>query len=54
MIVLDNAIVYTADDEDPKCDRCDNCVGDFDCSGLCGSQHGWYGYCRVELKDKET
>ena len=39
MFIKGNSIVYNADDEDPKCDRCDEYCGDFDCSGNCGPEH---------------
>lgn len=40
--------VYTADDEEPKCGRCDYFAGGFDCDNLCGAKHGWNGYTRTE------
>lgn len=40
---------YTADDEEPKCGRCDYFSDGFDCCGSCGAEHGWYGYKRTEL-----
>lgn len=42
-------ITYTADDEDPKCDRCDN--ADMSCRWCeqnCGPKHGWATYFRTE------
>lgn len=39
---------YTADDENPDCIRCDHCCDDYNCSDLCGPEHGWYGYMRTE------
>ena len=48
--------VFTADDEEPDCGRCDNCDGSLrNCVKLCGPDHGWYGYQRTEseeLKDE--
>lgn len=33
--------IYTADDEEPDCGRCDNCDGSIlDCSKFCGPEHG--------------
>jgi hypothetical protein len=46
-------IIYTADDEEPKCGRCDHFSGDFDCCGSCGAKHGWYGYTRTKLEKIE-
>ena len=46
---MNKHITYTADDEEPKCGRCDYFSGGFDCCGLCGAEHGWYGYSRTEL-----
>ena len=42
-------LVFTADDEDPKCGRCDN-QDDACCAEYCGPEHGWYGYQRTEYK----
>ena len=42
-------VTYTADDEDPKCDRCDN--ADMPCKYCmehCGAEHAWLGYSRTE------
>lgn len=45
-------LVYlNADDEEPKCIRCSNCLG-FDCEEYCGAEHGWGGYERIV--DRET
>lgn len=41
--------IYTADDEEPKCGRCDYFSDGFDCCGSCGPEHCWYGYTRTEL-----
>lgn len=41
--------IYTADNEEPKCGRCDYFGGGFDCCGKCGAEHGWNGYKRTEL-----
>ena len=43
-----NVFKLTADDEEPKCNRCDHFCGDFDCESQCGAVHGWYGYQRME------
>lgn len=42
---------FTADDEEPKCGKCDYFSGGFDCIGKCGAEHGWYGYLRTERKE---
>lgn len=43
-------VVYTADEEDPDCGRCDNiCESDKLCASICGPEHGWNGYCRTEM-----
>ena len=39
--------VYTADDEAPKCMRCDNLLDDEKCD-QCGPQNWWYYYKRTE------
>lgn len=45
-----NKIIYTADDEEPRCGRCDNvCDGNDElCAERCGAEHGWGGYSRTE------
>ena len=46
--------VYTADDEEPDCGRCDNCDTDAEdfCAQSCGPEHGWYGYRRTEWDEQ--
>lgn len=40
--------VYTANDEEPKCGRCDNiCESDELCIKRCGPEHCWGGYIRT-------
>lgn len=39
--------VYTADHEEPKCERCDN-MESLDCSELCGAENFWNLYQRTE------
>lgn len=41
--------IYTADDEEPKCNCCDHICDDFACNKLCGPEHFWNGYERTEL-----
>jgi len=53
MIERGNLIIYTADDEEPKCVECDYFVDGFDCDGSCGAEHGWYGYNRTERCEHE-
>lgn len=41
--------IYTADDEEPKCERCDFMDAPHTlCTGNCGAEHGWNGYQRTE------
>ena len=43
-------IIYTVDDEEADCNRCDHCYGeDYYCIKLCGAEHGWNGYERIEI-----
>lgn len=43
----------TANDEEPKCNRCDNLDHPYEfCIKYCGSEHFWNGYCRTK-KEKE-
>ena len=51
---MENKRIYTADEEEPDCGRCDNCDGSMlDCSKFCGPEHGWYGYQRTEYVEDE-
>lgn len=51
---MSEVIYLNADDEEPDCGRCIHFVDNFDCSGSCGPEHGWYGYEREVLeKDEE-
>lgn len=46
--------IYTAEDEPPKCIRCDNVIASDElCEKSCGSEHGWAGYVRVAIEGKE-
>jgi hypothetical protein len=41
--------IYTADDEEPNCNRCDNIMESIPwCGRNCGAEHGWNGYQRTE------
>ena len=43
-------IIYTADDEEPDCGRCDHvCDSDNLCMDYCGPEHGWARYVRTDL-----
>ena len=44
----DLVFVYTADEEEPDCCRCDNCCRDCDCCEQCGPEYGWANYKRTE------
>ena len=46
---MKDKLVFTADDEEPKCIRCDN-RDDPLCFKYCGPEHGWYGYQRTEYQ----
>ena len=40
---------YTADDEYADCMKCRHCCDNPDaCSKLCGAEHGWHAYERLE------
>lgn len=46
---VDKKIVYTADDEEPDCGRCDHVVdNDKWCMEHCGGANSWNGYERTE------
>ena len=41
--------IYTADDEEPECERCDFMDAPYTlCTANCGAEHGWNGYQRTE------
>ena len=52
-ISMGNLRIYTADDEEPDCNRCDHCCDDFLCVKQCGAEHGWRGYERIEIEESE-
>ncbi len=45
---LEEKKVYTADDEEPKCMRCDHCCGSDKICEKCGAEHWWANYRRTE------
>lgn len=46
---MNEKVIHTADDEEPDCNRCDNCDGRIlDCEKYCGPEHWWNGYRRTE------
>ena len=45
---------YTADDEEPICERCDYFYSDGDlCGSHCGPANWWNLYCRSEIIEEE-
>lgn len=46
-------IIYTADDEEPNCNRYDHCCDEDYCLKQCGAEHGWNGYERIERLEVE-
>ena len=54
-IEMENKRIYTADEEEPDCGRCDNCDLDSEyfCVNSCGPEHGWYGYEGTKYIDDE-
>ena len=44
--------IYTADDEMPDCGVCDHMSCDDTLCNLCGGEHGWNTYIRIELLEK--
>ena len=48
---MSGKIIYTADEEEPKCERCDNvCCPDDTCVNRCGAEHGWALYSRAVIE----
>ena len=46
--------VYNADNEEPKCGRCDNVNNPYEwCTKYCGANNGWNGYKRTVLNERE-
>ena len=51
--LCNNIIVLTADDEEPDCLKCVNCMNsDEFCCKYCGAQNGWNEYER-HIDEKE-
>ena len=48
----ENTTIYTADDEEPYCGRCDNVCDGTDelCVERCGAAHCWSGYTRTVIE----
>ena len=47
---MSNIKIYTVDDEEPNCNRCDHvCESDKWCQKYCGGAHSWNGYSRTEF-----
>lgn len=41
-------ITFTADDEEPDCNRCDNMCESYEfCSKFCGANNWWNAYART-------
>lgn len=51
---MGNLRIYTADDEEPRCEMCDHKnEPDDQCLQYCGASHGWYRYERTEREEVE-
>lgn len=60
---MTDKVIYTADNEEPDCMKCDHVCGWFwtdykgqkhdNCAEHCGVEHGWNGYQRTESEGKE-
>ena len=48
----DKYIIYTADDEEANCLRCDYATSNIYCDSFCGEKLGWDGYKRTEMKQR--
>ena len=45
------AIIYTADDEEPKYNQCCHWNNDdLICADMCGPEHAWLGYEKIEYE----
>lgn len=44
--------IYTADDEMPDCGVCEHMSYDDSPCNLCGGEHGWNNYIRIEVPEK--
>lgn len=50
----ENITIYTADDEEPNCGRCDNICAAYEfCVERCGAAHSWGGYTRTVIEAEE-
>lgn len=48
---LDKTTIYTADDEEPDCMKCDNvCASDSVCN-ICGPDGAWCNYKRTDINE---
>lgn len=45
--------IYTADNEEPKCMRCDNVCGSQDKCDKCGAEYWWQHYQRTEVVEDD-
>ena len=48
-------LIFTADDEEPKCGCCDHCWSDYKtfCE-KCGPEYWWANYRRTEIIEEEV
>lgn len=46
-------VIYTVDDEEVNCNRCDKACDDKWCNDVCGAKHGWHGYERSVPRKNE-
>ena len=42
-------VIYTADDEEPDCNKCCHCDSD---EYICIKHYGWNGYERIEYEEE--
>ena len=52
---MNKNITYTADDEEPSCNRCDHVLADDEwCMKHCGGANSWKRYRRTETRSGEN
>ena len=52
MEVWDHCVIYTADDEEPNCGRCDSCNSNL--CNKCGPEYWWAHYRREERNPERS
>lgn len=52
MRVVGNSIILDADDEEPDCMTCDNCLCGVNICSKCGPEYWWKNYVRTTTSEE--